>query len=262
MKRTFKFIYMLFKMKLARQMTYRLSFFGALFVDGSMFVLHLLMFNVIYAQVDNIGGFSQGQMTIFIGTFSLINALNMTIYFFGVLQLPSKIQSGDFDQYLTKPVSPLLRITFENIDIGSSPLILLSIGIILYGVAQLGVSVTGETFLLYSVFIILMTFLWYDLEVIIRTLPFFFISNGISQVEETMMFLCMRVPGVVFKGAYKVLFYLILPYALLATIPTQVLTNTAPPKLIIYSVLIVIAFTIFAQVFFKFGLKHYKSASS
>ncbi|WKK92725.1 ABC-2 family transporter protein [Clostridioides difficile] len=39
------------------------------------------MFNSIYSHVDSIGGWQQGEMLIFIGTFSLINAINMTIFF-------------------------------------------------------------------------------------------------------------------------------------------------------------------------------------
>ena len=107
--RNLRFIYMLFKMKLSRSMMYRLSFFGASFVDGTLFVMWLLMFSTIYSQVDSIGGWNKGQTIIFLGTFSLLNAINMTIYFFGVNEIPGKIRYGELDHYLTKPVNPLDR---------------------------------------------------------------------------------------------------------------------------------------------------------
>ena len=59
MIRNFRFIFTLFKMKLSRMMVYRLSFFGAFFVDGSGFLLWLLMFNAIYSQVNSIGGWAR-----------------------------------------------------------------------------------------------------------------------------------------------------------------------------------------------------------
>ena len=90
MKRNFKFIATLIQMKLSHMMVFRLSFFGAFFVDGSLFLLQLLMFKAIYTQVDSIGGWTQGQMLIFVGTFSLINALNMVIFFFGVIGIPDR----------------------------------------------------------------------------------------------------------------------------------------------------------------------------
>lgn len=258
-----RFIFTLLKMKLAKQMMYRLSFFGATIIDGSLFLLWVLMFNTIYSQVDSIGGWNKGQMIIFVGTFSLLNAINMTIYFFGVIGIPNKIRSGELDHYLTKPINPLLRITFENINLGSAPLIMLSIGIIVYGVYLANIYVSFVTLILYILFIILMAVLYYDLEVIIRTIPFFVISaNGIEKLEEAAMNLCMRVPGVLFNGIFKVLFYLILPYGIMATIPTQIITNTVSDTMIACSIGIVIFFTIFTLTFWKYGLKHYKSASS
>jgi ABC-2 type transport system permease protein len=263
MKKNLRFIWILFKMKLSMQMMYRLSFFGATFVDGSGFLLWLLMFNVIYSQVDSIGGWGRGQMTIFLGTFSLLNAINMTIYFFGVNNISAKIRSGDLDHYLTKPINPLLRITFENIDIGSAPLILLSIGIIAYGVSLAGIIVNTGTVMLYILFIILMVILYYDMEVIIRIITFFVISaTSIERFEGAAFDLCMRVPGVLFNGIFKVLFYFILPYGIMATIPTQILTNSISSTMIATSAGIAIIFTVFTQWFWRFGLKHYKSASS
>ncbi len=263
MKNNLRFIILLFKLKLQKQMMYRLSFFGATVVDCSVFLLWLLMFDAIYNQVDTIGGWSQGQMTIFIGTFSLLNAINMTIYFFGVLGIPDKIRDGELDHYLTKPVNPLLRITFENINIGSSPLILFSIAIVIYGLSMTGIRISAGTGLLYTFFIMIMAVLYYDMEVIIRTFSFFFISAmGIQKVEEAALDLCMRVPGVLFNGVLKVLFYFILPYGIMATIPTQILTHSVSAGMMAVSAGIVVAFTVLTLWFWRFGLKHYKSASS
>jgi ABC-2 type transport system permease protein len=262
-KKNLRFIWLLFKMKLQRQMMYRLSFFGATFVDGSLFFLWLVMFNAIYRQVDSIGGWNQGQTTIFLGTFSLLNAINMTIYFFGVLGIPDKIKNGDLDHYLTKPVNALLRITFENINLGSSPLILFSIGIIVYGLSLAGTTLTAGTALLYAVFVLLMSVMYYNMEVIIRTFPLFVIATAnVERFEEAAMNLCMRVPGVLFTGIFKILFYFILPYGIMATIPAQILTSSASVEMIALSAIIVMIFTAFTQWFWRFGLKHYKSASS
>lgn len=263
MKRNLRFILMLLKMKLSKMMMYRFSFFGGTFVDGTLFFLWLLMFNVIYSQVDSIGGWSRGQATIFLGTFSLLNAINMTIYFFGVIGIPGKIRNGELDHYLTKPINPLLRITFENINLGSAPLIFFSIVIITYGVSLQGMVIDAGTVMQYILFIMLMAILYYDLELIIRTIPFFVISaSSIERVENAALDLCMRVPGVLFKGVFKIMFYFILPYGIMATIPTQIITNSASGIMIVTSVAVVVAFTTFAQWFWWFGLKNYKSASS
>lgn len=42
-----------------------------------------MVFQAIYANVETIGPWGKGEMVIFIGTFSLVNAVNMVVYFLG-----------------------------------------------------------------------------------------------------------------------------------------------------------------------------------
>ena len=263
MRHNLRFILLLTKLKLQHMMVFRLSFFGAFFADGILFITQLLAFNVIYSQVDSIGGWSRGEMLIFIGTFSMLNGLNMLIYFFGVISIPGLIRSGGLDVYITKPVNPLLRLTFENINPGSFPLLILSGFIVAYGVSAAGVSVTGPLLLAYAALVLLMTLLYYDMEVILRTLPFFFIStSAVDSLEGELLTFNFKIPGVLFKGVFKVIFYFILPYGVMATVPTQLLAGTLSLPGLLQALGIVVVFTIVALWFWRFGLKHYKSASS
>ncbi len=261
--RNLAFIGLLVKMKLSRMMVFRLSFFGAFFADATFFLVHVLTFSVIYGQVDSIGGWSRGQTLIFVGTFSMINGLNMVIYFFGVLDVPRKIREGVLDLYITKPGNTLLRLTFEEMNPGSLPLLLLSGGIVAWGVSLEGVRVTPPLVLGYSGMVLLMTLLYYDMEVILRTIPFFVISaTSIERLEGDMLTLNFMVPGVVYKGFFKVLFCFVLPYGVMATVPTQLLSKTLTAFGLVHALCATAAFTAFTLWFWRFGLKHYKSASS
>ena len=266
MKRNLRFILLLIKLKLSRMMMFRLSFFGAFFADGTLFLVQLLTFSVIYGHVDSIGGWNRGQMLIFIGTFSMINGLNMSVFFFGVAGIPEKIKQGALDYYITKPVNALLRLTFESVDPGSAPLVLISGVIISYGANAAGAPVTAPRALLYIALVFMMTLLWYDMEVILRSLSFFFIVvsdiDPIDRLEGNLLALNFKIPGVIYKGAFKVLFYFVLPYGIMATIPTQALSGTLTPFGFLQALGVVVFFTAFTLWFWRFGLKHYKSASS
>ena len=263
MMKNLKFILLLIKLKFSRMMVWRLSFFGAFFADGTLFLVQLLTFQVIYSQVDAIGDWGRGQMIIFIGTFSMINGLNMLIYFFGVLNIPQLIKTGDLDQYLTKPVNPLLRITFENVNPGSFPLVILSVLIIAYGVKTSGLEVSFLLVTGYAAMVLLMTLLWYDMEVILRTIPFLVISaNGIMQLEGHLIEMNFRVPGILFKGVFKALFYFIIPYGVMSTVPTQLLSGMLTTPALLHALAVVVFFTAFTFRFWNFGLRRYKSASS
>jgi ABC-2 type transport system permease protein len=263
MRRNLRFVLLLIQLKFSHMMVFRLSFFGTFIADGTLFLVQLAAFNVLYGQVERLGDWSRGQMLIFVGTFSMINGLNMLLYFFGVIGIPGKIHSGDLDHYITKPVSPLLRLTFEEVNPGSAPLLLLSGGIIAYGVSVEGVTLTAPLLLAYGALVALMTLLWYDLELILRTLSFFVLSAGaLEQLEGSLMELNFKIPGVLYKGVLKALFYFILPYGILATVPTQALTGGLTPPGLAQALGVVGVFTAFALWFWRFGLRRYKSASS
>ncbi|MGL5434041.1 MAG: ABC transporter permease [Lachnospiraceae bacterium] len=263
MKRNYRFIKALIKLRLSQLMTFRMGFFGPFLIDSSLFVIQLFAFGMIYSNIDTVGGWGQGEMMIFIGTYSLINGLNMVIYFFGVISIPEKVKSGEMDLYLTKPVNPLLRISFENMNPGSLPLIPFSILIIIYGVSVSGIAITVLGVIWYVLTVIAMTLLYYDMEVIIRTLSFFLISGGgITLLEEAGLSLCMQIPGVIMKGMYKLVFYVFLPYGIIATIPTQILVNSISWRGIVYGYFIVVVFTAITFRLWNYGVRHYHSASS
>ncbi len=242
---------------------FRMDFFGPFFVDGSLFVIQLLAFGVIYSNIDTIGGWHQGEMILYIGTFSLLNAVNMTLYFFGVNGIPDKVRSGELDLYLTKPVSPLFRLSFENISPGSVPLMIMSICIIAYGAAMSKVQVTALRVLEYLFWLLLMGILYYDMEVIIRSVSLYVVSMArMEQLEDAGINLCMKLPGIAFYGVYKFIFYLLLPYGIMATLPVQSMIGDMDYKLAMYGILVVVLFSAGACLMWKKGLKRYNSASS
>ncbi len=263
MRRNLRFIVLLIKLKLQHMMVFRLSFFGAFLTDTIMFVAQLLTYQIIYDQVESIGGWSRGQMIVFVGTFSMLNGLSLVFTYFGIATIPGKIRDGGLDHYLTKPVNPLLRLTFESINPAFIPLLLFSGGVIAYGISTSGISVMLPQALAYTGLLLLMSLLWYDLALILRTIAFFVLSTAaVDRLEDNIFELNFRIPGVLYKGAFKVIFYFILPYGVMSTVPTQLLTSTLTPPGLFQALGIVVVFTAFALWFWRFGLKHYKSASS
>lgn len=244
-------------------MVFRLDFFAPFFVDGSFFLIQLFAFAAIYVNVETIESWGKGEMILYIGTFCLLNAINMTIYFFGVNGIPYKVRSGELDLYLTKPVSPLFRLTFENISPGSIPLIFMSVFIILYGISVTTLKLNGMQIAAYLFWVFIMAILYYEMEVIIRSISLYVVSMArMEQIEEAGIDLCMKLPGIAFYGVYKVIFYLVLPYGIMATLPVQSMIGEMNLKIGIYGICVVLLFSFITCVVWKEGLKHYNSASS
>ena len=139
----------------------------------------------------------------------------------------------------------------------------MSVLIIVYGVRIAGIVVSPPLALGYTVLVLLMTLLWYDMEIILRTIPFLVISaKGIMQLEGNLIELNFKVPGILFKGIFRVLFCFVLPYGIMSTVPVQFLTGTLTASGLAQALFIVVFFTWFTFWFWKFGLGRYRSASS
>lgn len=71
-----------------------------------------------------------------------------------------------------------------------------------------------------------------------------------------------RIPGVVFRGMWKLLFFVFLPYGLMATIPTQFLTDVMDGRYWVLTLAVSAAFWSLCILMWKRGLRRYTSASS
>ena len=83
-----------------------------------------------------------------------------------------------------------------------------------------------------------------------------------EQIEEAGIDLCMKLPGIAFYGVYKIIFCLILPYGIMATLPVQSMIGEMNLRTAFYGIGIVVLFSVITAVLWKQGLKHYNSASS
>lgn len=253
----------LIKLRIQRLMLFRLDFLAPFFVDGSLFAVQILAFDAIYGNVERIGTWNRGAMLVYIGSFSLLNAVSMFLCFFGVVRIPEKIRSGELDLYLIRPVSPLFHLSFEQINPGSLPLVGMSLCMIGYGMWTGGLRPVGRQVAAYLFWMLLMAVLYYDMAVLMRSLSFYVLSTSrMDQLEEASLELCMKLPGTALYGVYKLLFYCLLPYGLMATVPLQSLIGELSPVGGTWAVGIVIGFSILTAVAWKRGIRRYESASS
>jgi len=256
------FIHLL-KLRLSREMIYSFNFFTTLIIDGIFFVIQMLAFTTIFLNVDSVNGWSKFHMIIFIGTFTILDGIYMATYFFGVFSISDKIRNGELDMYITKPVNTLFLVSFENISIGSILISIPGIVMVVYGTIKLGIEISvmkilGYIFLLFIMYIIL-----YNLMVLLRCFSFWFTKvDNINKLENELVNFSFRVPGVMYQGISKIIFYFVLPYGLIATIPTEFLTGTMNKSGWFIAIGVCVAFTLLRKVIWKMGLKRYSSASS
>jgi ABC-2 type transport system permease protein len=244
-------------------MAYRASFWTAFFVDLTYFLIILLTFSAIFDQVESIGGWSLPHMVIFVGTFTILDGLYMSTYFFGVLSIPDKIRAGGLDLYLVKPTNALLLASFESMDFGSILLVVPGIFLVGWGANELGIQITPLIVFGYILLMMVMYVLMYLLMVLLRVPAFWLVRiNAFQELENGLVEFSFRIPGVVYQGFWKALLYVILPYGLMATIPTQYLTGGLEIRHWLLVSVVFVVFIVLTTGLWRRGIKRYGSASS
>jgi len=263
MEKSWRILWTLIRCRVSRQMVYRLSFWTAFWVDLLIFVMQLITFSAIFSQVPAIGGWTLAHMAIFLGTFTMLDATYMGTYFFGVLAIPEKIRTGGLDLYLTKPVNPLFLLTVEGVDFGSIMLTVPGFLMVAWGVQRLAIHLTVGLVAGYALLFAMMYLLMYAVMVALRVAAFWLVrTNAFSELENSLVEFSFRIPGVVYQGAWKVLFYVLVPYGLMATLPTQYLTGGMRWYHWALAGGVLAAFWAGMSLLWRAGLRRYGSASS
>jgi ABC-2 type transport system permease protein len=258
---TFKVILSLARLQLSSKMIYRFSFWSAFLTDLVIFLIQLLFFKVI-SQNGSFGSWNINHLTVFTGTFIALDGVYMATYFFGMINIPEQIRTGTLDFALVKPVNSLLYVTFSKLDPGSFLLGITGFAIAFFGGAKLGV-ITPLSIIKYFTVFILMYILMFALMLCLRCVSFWLTRiSSITEFENTMVNFSFRLPEPAITGAWKVVLFILLPYGLMANMPSMALFGPFSALQWLLCISVTIFFLLLSILLWRIGLKGYDSASS
>jgi len=227
---------------------------------GLRFAFFLLFLIILQTRTQGIEGYNLWQIIFFFATFNLIDTLPQ-LFFREVYRFRSYVVSGEFDFFLTKPISPLFRSLLGGSDILDFPLFLVSVGFTIWIANKLEIasllSVVAYLLLLANAFVIAMA------------LHIFVIAVGVltTEVDNTIMLYrditqMGRIPVDVYREPLSWIITFIIPVGIMMTFPAKVLMGALSWQLIPASFLISAVFLALSLKFWKFALKNYTSVSS
>lgn len=240
-----------------------LSRFGAvIFILGKIlrFFLFLLFVVVLVSKTKTIVGYSLWQVIFFYATFNLIDTIAQFV-FREVYRFRSYVVSGDFDYFLTKPMSPLFRSLFGGSDVLDFPMLFLSLAfVVVSGLHIAEISVTQG--LLYILLLLNAFFIALAFHILVLAL-------GILTTEvDNTLFLYRdltqmgRLPIDVYTEPIRGFLTFIIPVGIMITFPAKAFMGILSITGIIVSLFVGSMFLFFSYTFWQFSLRHYASASS
>ena len=235
---------------------------AAIFVIGKILrFAFFLMFLVILGQKTRaIAGYSIDQIIFAFATFNIIDTTSQLL-FREVYRFRYYITSGEFDYFLTKPISPLVRSLFGGSDVLDLPVLLISIVFVIYSGQEIG------NFTPLSIFAFIALIL--NALLIALSLHIIVLAIGVmtTEIDHTIMIYrditqMGRLPIDIYREPLSWILTFILPVGIMMTVPAKSFFNLLSLPQVFLFLTIAIFFLIISLKFWSFALKNYTSVSS
>ena len=246
----------------SRAMEFRVDFFFRIGMDICWNAMYLSFFTVIFLHTDMLGGWTRDQVYVFAGALFVSDAVNMTLFSNNMWWLPILVNKGDLDYYLVRPVSSLFMLSLRDFAANSFLNLLIAFGILGWALARYPDPLSAGAVVLFVSLVLLGNFINY-IVCMLFVIPVFWLHNvdGTRNLFWSLGSTGGR-PHRIYKGVVRKILTTILPFALIASYPTDSLFSGRPTSILIHmAVVAVVAFGVM-NLFWRAGLRAYASASS
>lgn len=240
-----------------------ISRFGAaMFLIGKILrFAFFLMFLVILGKTTKaIAGYSLDQIIFTFATFNIIDTASQLL-FREVYRFRYYVTSGEFDYFLTKPISPLARSLLGGSDILDLPVLLISIVFVIYSGFKIG------NFTPLSVFAFIALIL--NALLIALAMHIIVLAIGVmtTQIDHTIMIYrditqMGRLPVDIYREPLSWILTFVLPVGIMMTVPAKSFFGLLSLPQVLLFLTLAIFFLAISLKFWNFALKNYTSVSS
>jgi ABC-2 type transport system permease protein len=258
LKRAFRLFTAFAGASLRSEWAYRGSFFFEVSTSLVYLVIALLFWQVIYTQTTLVAGWSQPQVFILLGFSELFWATQRGILC-GAFLIPSSIQMGIIERWLTSPLDPRFGILLERNQIFMFVRSLPSV--VIWFVLGIGAGVPvgiGDLFLGLMTTIIAV-FSMTAIITVIGSLAFWLgQSDALSELAQAIAD-WTRWPTNVFSDPLRLVLTYVFPIALAATLPASAIRRILSWQLVLgLGLLILLLWGVIQEVIWRRGIARYE----
>lgn len=262
MKRYLRLYLYFLQFSFSKAMAFRVDFTFRILMDIIYYAVNILLFKTLFLHTNLIAGWSEEQMMIFVASYLFVDALNMTFFSTNMWWLPQYINRGELDYYLIRPVSPLFVLSLREFSANSFVNLLLAVAFLTYSLLSYSgnfqfLEVFGLLFLLINGAI-----LYYVIQMLM-ILPVFWTQSSRGFIDLFYsMGLAMERPDRIYRGWIRMIFTIILPFALIAAFPVRIFLEGVDMLSLTHLFFVTLGFWVLMLYLWKKGLENYASASS
>ena len=254
----------LIRYSLIHEMQFKVNFLLWIIVEALWFGLQLAFMTVLYGHTDQIAGWSRWEVVLLVGCNQFIQQLFHMLFVTNLSNLSELIRKGTLDLLLLQPVNTRFLISVKKFEIGNIANALMGLAVVFYALAQLGRTPSLAQWLGFVVVCVAGLSVHYSLMFLLACISFWTVrAQGIVWGYYNL-FNIARLPAEAFpRGAYRAVFTWVLPMLLVSNVPAKLLAQRmASPWEWAALLLMAAACFVASELFWRFSLRHYTSASA
>jgi ABC-2 type transport system permease protein len=245
-----------------RELMFKGNFILWIFVDIGWFGIQLALIQVIFSHTEAVAGWSKYQMIMLMGTSQLVHQIFQFIFLVSCMELPENVRTGKLDFFLLQPANSQFLISVRKVDLGAIINASIGLSFVVYAATKLGIHPSPSKILLFAMLVLNGVFINYSLMLVIVTLSFWIIRAQGLVYGYYNLFQITRIPREAFTQGIRFFFTFILPMLVVANFPAKLLAVDLASWKIAAALALTVGFFLTASLWFRFGLRHYTSASS
>ena len=219
--RMFKLHRIFIKQDLKKLMEYKVDFLtGAIGMLLNQAV-NLFFLSVIFSQIPSLNGWKFEEI-LFIYGFSLLPKAIDHLFFDNLWAIGYFIiRKGDFDKYLTRPVSSLFAVTVEKFQVDAFGELVVGIALLCVSIPKLTLSFSVINILLFIVAVFFATFIYTGVKLITSSIAFWTKRSGSITYMFYMVNDFAKYPTTIYNRFIRGIITYIIPFAFTAFYPAS-----------------------------------------
>ncbi len=253
----------LWRNSVVREMSFKGNFLLWIVVELMWFALQLSFIGVIYLHTDHIATWSKWQVILLVGASHFIQQIFQAFFLSNCVQLSELIRTGRLDFMLLLPMNTRFLISLRQVDLGGFVNAASALAVMGYAARQLHLVPDAAQIAGFLALCAAGILIHYSLMFLLASVAFWTVrAQGIVWGYYSM-FNIARYPDAAFQGFFRAFFTFAVPMLLVANVPVKLLLNRleSPREMLLLLGLGVVCFVV-SEIFWRFSMRHYASASA
>lgn len=251
------------ELSLMSDMTYRLNFVLMLIQSIINTTLGLLTVSFIYNKVDLIAGWTEKELLILICSSQIVNQMYRGLVLPNHYEFLSRMEQGDFDIFLLRPISLFFSINLGEIDFSSLLSGVVPVLVLLYNLLNLKGQLTVVHSILFVVLLLIGVMILTLFMMMLYTFTFYFTyAKNLIKVYYIIIGISEKPKEILNSKKLVSLFTFVIPAICLAIIPTEILLGKSQGIFALISIAVLIALIVICNQLTRHSLKKYSGSNS